>query len=185
MSSSCKAQKDLLVTNVESSAGKQPVEDSVLQKLQSENDLVIASAVENFAWVRSIDYKIIAQNHGEWKAYKYHKNLMRSNAGSPTSLSAVDIDKTAADSILNYLTEKQAWTIKGDAENGPCNGNGNCNINDAASARLWVITKNAALNPSYYAPEFYQDCCPNEQRALFISITKKIAAIVNEASATK
>ena len=36
------------------------IEDSVLQKLQAENDLIIAYAVENFAWVKSIDYHIIS-----------------------------------------------------------------------------------------------------------------------------
>jgi hypothetical protein len=55
INSGCSAQKEVLMSNIESSPGKQAVEDSVLLKLQAENDLVIAYAVENFAWVRSID----------------------------------------------------------------------------------------------------------------------------------
>ena len=28
------------------------------------------------------------------------------------------VDKTACDTLLNYLTENKAWTIKGDSEDG-------------------------------------------------------------------
>ncbi len=182
----CSAQKIMLTENINALAEKQPVEDSVLQKLQSENELVIAYAVENFAWVKSADYRILAQNKGEWKGYVYHKNLMPNNAGSPNTFNTANVDKTACDTLLNYLTENKAWTIKGDSENGFCSdGNKNCNINDAASARLWLITKTAAINPSYYAPEFYENCCPEKQRGLFVSITKKIADIVADNGTTK
>ena len=180
INSGCSAQKEVLISNIESSPGKQAVEDSVLRKLQAENDLVIAYAVENFAWVRSIDYRILAQNSNGWKGYRYHQNLMRSGgAGSPTTFNEVSINKTAADDALNYITENKAWDIKGDPAGGPCtNGSKNCNINDAAGARLWIITKKGAINPGYYAPEFYENCCPDKQRGLFLSITKKISTAV-------
>jgi len=179
INSGCSAQKDALMSNIESSSGKQVVEDSVLRKLQAENELVIAYAVENFAWARSIDYRILVQNNNEWKGYRYHQNLMRSGAGSPTIFNEVSINKTAADDALSYITENKAWEIKGDPQGGPCtNGSKKCNINDASGARLWIITKKGAINPAYYAPEFYENCCPDKQRGLFLSITKKISAAV-------
>src|SRR6478735_3155632 len=91
----CSAQKTMFTENVNAATGKQPVEDSVLQKLQNENELVIAFAIEKFAWVRSIDYHILAQNNNEWKGYVYHKNLMYNNPGSPTAASEIKVDKTA------------------------------------------------------------------------------------------
>jgi len=186
MNAGCKAQKNMLTENINNAADKQPVEDSILQKLQSENDLVIAFAVEKYAWVRSIDYRILAQNNNEWKGYIYHKNLMSNNTGSPTTASEIKVDKTAADALLNFLTENKAWTIKGDSENGFCaDGNKNCNINDAAGSRLWLITKTAAINPAYYAPDFFENCCPEKQRGLFLTITKKIAGILPDNGITE
>ncbi|MEP6464991.1 MAG: hypothetical protein ABJB05_01745 [Parafilimonas sp.] len=177
----CSAQKNILISHIESSGNSISVQDSILHKLQTENDLIIAYAVENFAWVKSMDYHIIVQKGNVWKGYKYHRNLMMNNAGSPTSVTLEKVDKAACDSILNYITEKKVWNIKGDAEDGFCaDGNQNCNINDAASLRLCIITKNALINPSYYAPDFFEKCCPDEQRGLFLSITKKIASAFGE-----
>ncbi len=118
MNLGCSAQKNSLVSNIETFGNKQPIEDSILQKLQTENDLVISYAVENFAWVRSMDFHIITQKNNEWTGYIYHKNLMTNAAGSPTSITANNVDKTACDSLLNYITDNKAWTIKGDSGNG-------------------------------------------------------------------
>ena len=184
----CSAQKtstqNTLQDNIKSVGSQAPIEDEELQKLQSENDLVIAYAVENFAWARSIDYKIIAQKNNEWKGYRYHKNLMANDVASPTTFNAVPVNKSACDELLSYITEKNAWTIKGDNGSNFCtNGAKQCNINDAPGARLWLITKDAVVNPSYYAPEFYERCCHDEQRSLFLSITQKIATIVGNKNA--
>jgi hypothetical protein len=182
----CSAQKNSLAENINAAANKQPVEDSVLKKLQAENNLVIAAAVESYAWVRSIDYRILVQSDNEWKGYKYHKNLMTSGAGSPTKITETKVDKAACDALLNYVTENKSWTIPGDSENGFCaDGNKGCNINDAPGSRLWIITKDAAINPYYYAPDFFEKCCPEKQRGLFLSITKKITAIVGDNNATE
>ena len=174
INSGCKAQKNLLEENVNSTGNKQQIEDTVLKKLQAESDLVIAFATENYAWVKSMDYSIITKNNGEWKGYKYHLNLMNGNAGSPTTLNTLVVDKTACEAIANFITDNKAWSIKGDNGKSFCSdGNKNCNINDAANSRLWIITKSAYIDPSYYAPDFYETCCPEPQRGLFLSITKK------------
>jgi len=181
INSGCSAQKNLLEQNINAISKEQP-EDSVLKKLQSENDLVIAYAIENYAWVKSMDYHIIVQNNNSWKGYTYHLNMMHNNAGSPTVIAPATVDEAACNAILNYLTENKAWEIKGDnGENFCTDGNKNCNINDAANARLWIITKNGSVNPSYYAPDFYEKCCPEKQRGLFVTIAHKIISLFGNA----
>lgn len=177
----CSAQKNLVEQNINSSGNKQAIEDDELKKLQSENDLVIAFAVENFAWVKSIDYFIIAKNSNGWKGYKYHHNLMRGNAGTPTSIQSHDVNSTDCDAVVKYISDNEGWNIKGDSGQDFCSdGNKNCNINDAPGSRLWMITKTAYISPSYYAPQFYEKCCPEKQRGIFLSITQKIAGIFGE-----
>jgi hypothetical protein len=187
MHTGCSAQKDVLLSKINNAANKEPVEDSVLQQLQKQNDIVIAYAVENFAWISSADYRILAQHNGEWQGYFYHKNLMKNNAGSPTSISTIKIiDKDSANALMKYIAEKEAWNIKGDSDTGFCtNGNKNCNINDAPSAVILIATKTAAVASRYYAPEFFQKCCPDEQRAIFLSITKKIEALAGQKNNTE
>lgn len=183
MNSSCTAQKNSLEQNIDAPGSKQQLEDSVLQKLQLENDIVIAAAVENYAWVKSKDYRIIARKNNEWKGYTYHVNLMRNTTEKPVTIINAFVDKQACDSLLQYINENKAWEIKGDNGKSFCADAGKkCNINDAPSARLLIITKTSFINPSYYAPDFYERCCPEKQRGLFLSITKKIRALFNESA---
>ncbi len=170
---SCKAKQTSIINKVDEAAGNKVLEDSVITNLRNNNDIVIAYADENFAWVRKIDYTILAQQNGVWKGYTYKVSLMKLNPSQ--RISSLNINKNVCDSLVEYLIKNKAWTIKGDTGNVFCaNGNANCNINDASSGRLWIITKKAVINPSYYAPEFYENCCPNKERALFLSIKNKI-----------
>ena len=178
---SCSAQKNMLVQQVDNRGNNQIIEDSVIRRLRANNDIVIAYATENFAWVRSISYLIITQNNGEWMGYQYYVNLMRNQplASAPGNINPAIVSAAACDSLLQYLTQHEAWNIKGDAGQNFCpDGNNGCNINDASSARLWIITKKGLANPSYYAPDFFEECCPDKNRALFLSITNKIQNIV-------
>lgn len=175
MNMGCNAQKDSIISKVDAIGIKHQVDDSILQKLQADNDLIIAFAVENFAWVRSMDFHIITQKNNEWKGYIYHKNLMKNNAGSPTFFNSAVISNVMCDSALRFISENKAWTIPGDSDSGFCkDGNKNCNINDAASLRLLITTQKGVYSSSYYAPDFFEQCCPDPQRGLFVSIIKKI-----------
>jgi hypothetical protein len=170
---SCKAQENLSVKKIDDAGTNQDLEDSVISNLRSNNDIIVAYAVENFAWARSINYIILAQKNGEWKGFRYKRSLMKQNPSQ--SISSVSINNNACDSLLTYVLQTNAWSIKGDNGETFCtNGSKNCNINDAASGRLWIITKKTVFNPSYYAPEFYEKCCPDKDRALFLSIKDKI-----------
>ena len=124
---------------------------------------------------------ILAQQNGNWKGYQYKLNLMQQNPSQ--SITSININKNACDSLLIHIIQTNAWTIKGDSGSNFCsNGNKNCNINDAASERLWIITKKTVFNPSYYAPGFYEKCCPDKDRALFLSIKNKIENSVSNSS---
>jgi hypothetical protein len=170
---SCKAQENITIKKIDEAGSNQDIEDSVINTLRNNNDIVIAYAIENFAWVRKIDYIILAQKNGEWKGYNYKLSLMKQNPSQ--SISSISINKNSCDSLITYITQNKAWAIKGDSGETFCTSeNKNCNINDAASARLWIITKKTVFNPSYYAPEFYENCCPDKDRALFLSIKNKI-----------
>jgi len=178
---SCSAQKTSVMQQVDVLGQDQTIEDSVIRRLRDNNDLVIAYAVENFAWVRSISYLIIAKKNDEWMGYQYHVNLMRNQpqASVPGNINPAEVNKASCDSLLQYITQTKAWNIKGDSGQNFCpDGNNGCNINDAAGARLWIITQKGLVNPSYYAPEFFEECCPDKDRALFLSVTKKIQDIV-------
>ena len=178
---SCKAQQNLIIQKIDEAGSNQNLEDSIINNLRNDNDIVIAYAVENFAWVRKINYLILVQKNGEWKGYQYNVNLMKQNPSQ--SIAPVNINKNACDSLMAYISQTNAWKIKGDNGSKFCtDGSKNCNINDAASARLWIITKKTVFNPSYYAPEFYEKCCPDKNRALFLSIKSKIENSINISS---
>jgi hypothetical protein len=178
---SCKAQQNLLIQKIDEAGSNQVLEDSIINNLRNNNDIVIAYAVENFAWVRKINYTILAQKNGEWKGYQYNVSLMKQNPSQ--SITSINIKKNACDSLMNFIAQTKAWTIKGDNDSSFCaNGSKNCNINDASSARLWIITKKTVFNSSYYAPEFYETCCPDKERALFLSIKNKIENSVSISS---
>ena len=178
---SCKAQQNLIIQKIDEAGSNQILEDSVLNNLRNNSDIIIAYAVENFAWARKIDYTIIAQTNGEWKGYHYKRSLMKQDPSQ--SISSISINKKACDSLVEYISQTNAWKIKGDGGNNFCtNGSKNCNINDATSGRLWIITKKTVFNPSYYAPEFYEKCCPDKDRALFLSVKNKIENSVNISS---
>ena len=180
---SCRAQKNSVMYHVDALGNDQAIEDSVIRGLRDNNDLVIAYAAENFAWVRSISYLIIAKKDNEWMGYQYYVSLMRNQpqANAPGNINPATVDQATCDSLLQYIEQAKAWNLKGDSGKNFCpNGNNGCNINDAAGARLWIITKRGLTNPSYYAPEFFEKCCPGDKdRSLFLSITKKIQEIVS------
>lgn len=178
---SCKAQQNSFIQKMDEAGTNQDLEDSVISNLRINNDIVIAYAIENFAWVKKIDFIILAQQNGNWTGYSYKRNLMQQNLSQ--SITSININKNACDSLLTYIIQTNAWTIRGDSGSNFCsNGNKNCNINDAASERLWIITKKTVFNPSYYAPEFYEKCCPDKDRELFLSIKKKIENSVSNSS---
>src|SRR4051812_5930451 len=92
---SCKAQQNSIIQKIDEAGSNQVLEDTVINNLRNNNDIVIAYAVENFAWVRKINYTIIAQQNGEWKGYQYNVSLMKQNPSQ--SIVSGSVNKNACD----------------------------------------------------------------------------------------
>ncbi len=179
---SCKTTGSLSLTELEQHAVAAPVEDSVLHALQQQYDVVIGAATENYAWIRNVTYTLLCKKDNSWTGYSYYKNNMppgdKKNYIAFT-LTPAAVNNNSCDSLLASMLQHKVWDIKGDSENGFCSGDKQCNITDAATKRLWVITQTKFIAPSYYAPEFFEECCPgNEQRKQFLDITARIQGMV-------
>lgn len=179
----CTAGNKLLISEVNKKGNTDSIPDAVIRSLQQKNDIVLAFATENYAWGRSFNYSIICKNQDGWTGCKYQKKNMPDN--NSANLSPVTVNTAACDSLLSYITANKIWEIKGETGEGGnrCpNGNENCNINDAANNRLWLITKERFIAPSYYAASFFEECCPgNKDRNLFLMTGLKLTGIVNNA----
>jgi hypothetical protein len=158
-----------------SSAGYGQVEqlaDSFLHSLQQQNDVVLASAVENTAWGHSISYHILAQHNNKWAGYLYSIAVNKR-----VTINPFPVSKTAGDSVLGFFIEKQVWTIEGDKGRNFCDstyGRKSCVLNDGATTHLLIVTPTSVIRPTYYEPLFYQRCCPNAMRQLFLQAVDKI-----------
>ncbi|CAN5125222.1 hypothetical protein BH11BAC6_BH11BAC6_01560 [soil metagenome] len=155
-------------------ARQEQVTDSFLHTLQQNNEVVLAFAVETFAWAKTVNYHIIALNKNEWKGYTYYINK---SSGNLSKLMEVSVSEDECSAVWKFIQDKQAWKIKGDDGTGFCSGSqkSNCNINDGAGWRLLIIIKDKIADPAYYEPAFYEECCPgNEERKLFIEVSDKI-----------
>lgn len=72
---SCNNTRVMSANSFDEYARTEQVTDSFLLSLQQSNEVVLVSAIESYAWVRAVDYKIITLNKGEWKGYVYHKKI--------------------------------------------------------------------------------------------------------------
>ncbi len=158
-----------------SAAGYGQVEqlaDTFLHTLQQQNDVVLASAGENTAWGHSITYHILAQHNNKWAGYLY--NIAVNNR---VAINPLPVSKQAGDSVLAFFIEKQVWKITGDKGRNFCdsiNNRKSCVINDGTITHLLIITPTSVIPSSYYEPVFYQRCCPNAMRQLFLQAVDKI-----------
>lgn len=158
-----------------SSAGYGQVEqlaDTFLHRLQQQNDVVLAAAVENTAWGHSISYHILAQHNNKWAGYLYNIAVNKR-----VTISPLQVSKPAGDSVLAFFIENQVWKIEGDKGRNFCdstNGRKSCVINDGANTHLLIATPSRIIRPTYYEPVFYQRCCPNTMRQLFLQAVDKV-----------
>jgi hypothetical protein len=177
---SCRSSKAMTANPTEQKERQEQLEDSVLINLQQNNELVLAFAVETYAWARTKNYKILTLNNNEWKGYNYKIN---NSTHSSSGLIPVTVSADSCDALWKFIKEKDATKITGDNGKDFCPGdkNKNCNINDGATWRLLFITKDSVITPSYYEPQFYEDCCPgNANRQLFLGVAGKIKNIAGD-----
>lgn len=179
---SCHSTKAMFTNPIEQYGRQEQLTDSVLRNLQQNNEVVLAFAVAHYAWVKMIQYQILALNNNQWKAYNYTVNMTNHTS---SGLIEIEISNDAGGAVWKFIKEKDALKIQGDNGENFCSGDkkGSCNINDGASWQLYFITKNKIANPSYYEPEFYENCCPgNTERKLFIEVASKIRNAVGGGS---
>ena len=175
---SCHNSKAMVTHSIDQFAGQEQLEDTVLINLQKNNEVVLAFAIETYAWARTKNYKILALNNNEWKGFNYTVN---STSHTSSRLNPVKVSLDSCNALWKFVKENNSTKIKGDNGKNFCEGDkkNNCNINDGATWRLLFITKNDVITPSYYEPEFYENCCPgNADRQLFLQIANKIKSIV-------
>jgi len=152
--------------------------DSVLHSLQQNNELILAFAVETNAWVRAVNYKVLAMNKDQWKGYTYYVN---NTTHISSGLKPAEVSNDTCNSLWNFFQTREVPKIIGDNGENYCIGDkkNNCNINDGATWRLILLTKNKVIDLSFYEPEYYENCCPgNADRELFLQAVNKIKAIV-------
>lgn len=181
----CSNSKQAATNTFDQYAAEVQLKDSVLLSLQQQNDLVIACAADNTAWIKSSTYQILAQNKNEWTGYFYYVNNTAGGSAGGSSNFNINpsmVPKAACDSLWQFLQQQQVWKIKGDEGKNFCAApNNNCNINDGQTWRLLIITKTKMTQSSFYEPEFYEGCCPgNTDRKLFIDAIAKIQKLVSE-----
>ncbi len=143
--------------------------DSFLHALQRQNDIVIATAIENNSFAKTITYQILAMKNGGWKGYKY----VNSSRSPGLRVNEMNVPKAAGDSLILFLKQIEVWKIKNDEGRTTCNAV----INDGSTWHLFIIMPTRVIESSFYEPEFYQQNCSNANRKLFLDAINKIRQV--------
>ena len=152
-----------------------------MKQLQQENDLVISFASLNYAWARRGSFYVLAQKNKMWKLYRYDIKLPPSAEDAAISLTPVETDAAEAEKIKVLYTKARLWQTEGDNGENFCRGKKDCNISDAESWAISVATKTNVHTTAYYAPEFFEECCPGDAyRKQFIIIAKAIMKLAGD-----
>ena len=170
---SCHNSKAMTANSLDQLGRKeQQPEDSVLLDLQKNNEVVLAFAIETYAWAKTKNYKILALNNNEWKGFNYTVN---NTSHTSSGLMPVDVSADSCYALWKFIKDKEATKIEGDNGKDFCIGQkkNNCNINDGATWRLLFIMKNSIADPSYYEPEFYEKCCPGNSKPSIVFASSK------------
>ena len=161
--------------------------DTVLARLQSENDLVIGFDTYNPDWGIPPHYLLVAKNGKEWRAYEYiFKEIVRVFVDSSgkqyqepwVMVNTFEIDSDLIDSLFAVFKTQKVWELNCNTlkdffycSHLKNNKYDPCGISDASSVGLLVMTKQYISSSSFYAPEYYEyECCPgNSDRQRFLA----------------
>ena len=179
-------QKKLL-KEIERFSAKLIHPDTVLARLQKENDLVIGFDTYNPDWRRPPHYLLVAKKGNRWRAYEYIiKAIVRVYVDSSGKqyqepwivVNTFEIDSDLTDSLFATFKKQKVWELNCNTlkETFKCSHVKNitydpCAIDDASSVGLLVMTKQCISSSSFYAPEYYEyECCPgNSDRQRFLA----------------
>ena len=169
------SNNNALIQHINGSKRDEKTINAQLKKLVQENDLVIAFASLNYAWVRRGTYCVLTNRKGEWKLFSYQAELLSSANETAQELSPLKLLQLSAENIKNLYAASDLWTTDGDADESFCSGKNDCNINDAETWTISVATPQNIHTTTYYAPKFFEDCCPgNTHRKRFVAISEEI-----------
>jgi len=145
--------------------------DTFLNRLQQENDVVMAAYTESLAWGRNYNYTIAARKNGVWKGYEYTIKGVRNNPVAGANEVAVNGAK--ANQTLLLLNNASLWNGKDNYET--------CNmaVSDGSSSYLLLVAGNKALKLKYYMPGSYQKFCPDSSRQLFLDVWGKVRGLAD------
>lgn len=185
LAQSAMSSSDSLIQSINSSKPDTEALSPLFTKLQKENDLIIAFAKLNYAWARKGTYYVLAGKNDTWKMYVFTSKLPPATDETVTSLSPVKISQDSAKQIAALYSASELWQTEGNTDGDECEGKGGCNINDAETWTISAGTDKIMHTTTYYAPEFFEECCPgNRLRTRFIAIAKQLQKLAgNQSSA--
>lgn len=167
-----------LILNINSSTGDTTIIIPHLNMLQQQNDLVIAFATLNYAWLRKGDFYVLTNRENTWQLYRYQTKLPPSAEEEAAAPAPQSISPELAEKIKNMYAGSQLWKTGGDNGGNFCNGRKDCNITDAETWTISVTTPQTIHTTTYYAPQFFEKCCPgNAYRQQFIAIANAMIAL--------
>jgi len=155
---------------VEKYGKDEQIADTFLHRLQQENDLVLANAVEHTAWGHNITYQVIARKGGQWKGYNYK---VLNAKGGQIQISEANVTANDGNNVLPFFEKEGIWKERTEGEN-------KCGtvINDGSMWYLLLITPAKVLRSTYYEAAFYQQHCPDSTRQMFLDAFEKVRVVV-------
>lgn len=178
--SSFHSSNDTLIQLVNQSKKDTGHINTTLNKLAKENDLIIAFATLNYAWTRTGTYHILVLKNKQWKLYSYQSKLSSALNDSIPQIDSINLIDSTAEKIKQLYASSQLWNINGGENKLFCNNKKDCNITDAETWTLTIATPQNIHTTTYYAPDFFESCCPgNSYRHSFVAIVKEIEKIVS------
>ena len=177
------SSQDSLIHHINSSTMDTDIVNFKLKSLQQQNDMVIAFGSLNYAWTRKGTFYVLAKKNSDWKLYVYQSKLPPSaeEAAEPTPQ---NVSTETAEKIKQLYAASSLWSINGDENGNFCSGKKSCNINDAETWTLSISTPQNIHTTTYYAPEFFEECCPeNPYRQRFVAIAKEMIKLGGSNSA--
>jgi hypothetical protein len=154
--------------------------DSVMQMIRKSGSLTIGyTEYNNTSRHSPVTYYIISLSKTNCTAYKYTKQETVKAGDKPFRLDTLKLSASITDSLPEVLKTNAPWKINHDetADDDPCSHNDpmqirTCNIHDATSKALLLLTPTHQASSSYYAPDYYEyTCCPgNPERQRFLKV---------------
>lgn len=153
--------------------------DSILLSIQKANDLSIGYQVFNKSRYGDEEFYLLGFHKNNCTAYKYLKKAAVTIGQLPYKLDTFPVSKNNKDSIMTVMKQTKIWALSHDEKAEiycPLKKEFSlCNISDAETKKIIVMTKSHQTSSDFYAPEYYENCCPgNIDRQRFLIFLKSI-----------